>query len=363
MRSDVGPPEKIRLSVAWRVAIIAFGWLVFIAWLHYKLNMEHSERQVVRMGYMPVITNLAAPLLDYVSKTGEGLRFEALKFSSFAEMGEALRSGDIQAAFIIAPLAIRLHQQGAKVRIVYIGNRHESTLVYRKDLKVQDFSDLAGKTIAVPMRYSGHNICTRRLAEKFGLQGPDLNIVEMNPPDMASALATRALDAYFVGEPFAAQTIRSGHSKVLYHVSQVWPGFICNLMLVRQQLIDKHPDWVHMLVQGAARSGFWARSNTAEAARIASTYWNQPPDLVEYALTRPENAIVYDRFMPKQEEIQFLADEMVRFKLLESNDTKGLVEDRFAKNANLEDITDLKSIIKVPKADRTAWRPDRSDGQ
>jgi NitT/TauT family transport system substrate-binding protein len=339
-----------RLSVGWLVLLIALSWLAVISGLHYWANFSHADRERVLMGYMPVITNLACPLLDYATKDETGVRYEALKFSSFAEMGEALRQGKIQAAFIIAPLSVVLHQQGAGVRIVYIGNRHESTLVYRKDLAVKDFRDLAGKSIAVPLRYSGHNLCTRQLAEKFGLSGADLNIVEMNPPDMASALATGALDAYFVGEPFAAQTIRVGDSKVLYYVEQVWPNFMCNLLLVRQDLIDRKPARVQALVQAAARSGLWAKANPREAARIACTYWNQPRELVEYALQTPPNRIVYDRFIPEETEIQYMADQMVKFGLIQKNDISGLVDARFAKNANLENITDFKSILKPPGA-------------
>jgi NitT/TauT family transport system substrate-binding protein len=297
------------------------------------------------MGYMPVIANLACPLLDYATKEGNGIRFEALKFSSFAEMGEALRNGHIQAAFIIAPLSIVLRQQGAEVKVVYIGNRHESTLVVRRDLEARDFRDLANKKIAVPIRYSGHNVAVRRLAEEFRITGAQFDIVEMNPPDMPSALAAGSLDAYFVGEPFAAQTIRSGKSKVLYYVEQVWPGFICNLLLVRQDFIDGHPDRVRMMVQGAARSGYWAREHTKEAAGIIAQYWNQPVELIEFALERPKNRIVFDRFVPKGEELQFLADEMMRFKLLEKNNISGLVEDRFALSSNMEGISDLKSIL------------------
>ena len=147
MRSSIGSVMS-RTSTSLRITLVAAGWLVLICWLHYWLNFEHTGRQVIRMGYMPVITNLACPLLDYASKESGQVRFEALKFSSFAEMGEALRGDQIQAAFIIAPLAVVLHQQGAGVKIVYIGNRHESTLVYRKDLKVKSFRDLAGKSIA-----------------------------------------------------------------------------------------------------------------------------------------------------------------------------------------------------------------------
>jgi len=337
------------VGVGWLVAIAAAVWLVFISFLHYRLNFERTNRPIVRMGYMPVVTNLACPLLDYVSKEGTGLRFEALKFSSFAEMGEALRNKEIEVAFIIAPLSIVLHQQGADVRIVYIGNRHESTLVYKKDLKIKDFSDLARKSLAVPMRYSGHNICARQLAEKYGVKGSDLNIVEMNPPDMASALASGSLDAYFVGEPFAARTAKSGESKVLHYVEEVWPNFICNLMLVKEDFIEKHPDRVQMLVQGAARSGMWAKNHPREAASIASQYWNQPADLVEYALTTPPGRIVYDRFVPKTDELQHLADQMVRFNLLEKNHIGQLVEDKFARNADLRGVTDLRSILKPPE--------------
>lgn len=346
MPSEDSPARRVRISAGWTTFVIAAIWLVLISVLHWKLNFESIDRPVVRMGYMPVITNLASPLMDYASKDGQDLRFEALKFSSFAEMGEALRNESIQAAFIIAPLAVVLHQQGVGIKIVYIGNRHESTLVYRSDLDVEDFSDLAGRSIAVPMRFSGHNIAARQLGAKFGITGPRLNIVEMNPPDMASALATGALDAYFVGEPFAAQTTRTGESKVLHYVRDVWPGFICNLMIVKDQFIERHRDRVRTLVQGAARSGIWARAHPKQAASIASQYWNQPVNLVEYALEKPPNRIIFDRYIPKQDEIQFLADQMKRFSLIKDADVSGLVDDTFAREADLTGITDLRSILK-----------------
>lgn len=337
-----------RVSTTWRTVIIALAWLCLISWLHYNVNFDRRQRPVMLIGYMPVIANMAAPLLDYASKDGTGLRFEALKFASFAEMGEALRNGSIQAAFIIAPLSIVLHQQGAGVKIVYIGNRHESTLIYKKDLNIKSFADLAGKTIAVPMRFSGHYIAMHRLAEKHSLSDRDLKIVEMNPPDMASALATGALDAYFVGEPFAAKSVHTGAGKVLHCVEDIWPGFICNLGVVRQDLIARDPEWARALVQGAARAGLWACKHTKEAAKIASQYWNQPAELVEYTMCTPPGRIVFDRFVPKIEEIQFLADEMVRLKLMSSNDVCGLVYDRFAKEADLRGVTDLNSILHPP---------------
>jgi len=336
------------MSTSWKIGLIALSWLVFISGLHYWLNVERGERKTIRIGHMPVIANLAAPLLDYATREGKGVRFQAMKFASFAELGEALRNKQVDVACMIAPLSIVLRQQGADVKLVCIGNRHESTLVVKKELNAKTVRDLAGKTLAVPMRFSGHNLSIQKLMEDNGMLG-QINVVEMNPPDMAAGMASGALDAYYVGEPFAAKTVMSGHSTVLYYSEDVWKYFICNLMVIRNDFIQNDPEGVKLLVQGAARSGLWAQKNIREAAKIAAQHWNQPPELVEYAMNTPPSRLVYDHFTPEQEEMQYMADLMVRYGLIKSNDITGLVEDKFAKEADLSKITDFKSILNLPQ--------------
>ena len=344
MRSDGIKAKKFRLPVTARILIGALVWLVVISSLHYWLNVNHGKRRVIRMGYMPVITNLACPLLDYTSRTSGDVRFAAIKFASFADMSEALQDGKIDAAFIIAPLAIVLRQEGKDIKIVYIGNRDESTLVVKKNSGIKRFTDLAGRTVAIPMRYSGHYLCLKKLAEQYGIS-KQIKIVEMNPPDMASAMTVGSLDAYFVGEPFAAQTVKNGSARVLLYVQDAWKGFICNLLVVRHDFIKKDPEIVAEMVQTAARSGLWAKQHTRAAAKIASQYWNQPVPLVTYALTHPPNRIMFDRFVPKYSELKYMADLMVHFHLIKNDDISGLIDDRFAKQANLKKITDIDSLL------------------
>ncbi|MCK5603066.1 ABC transporter substrate-binding protein, partial [Candidatus Pacearchaeota archaeon] len=272
------------------------------------------------------------------------VRYKALKFSSFAEMAESLRNGQIDVAFMIAPLSIVLRQQGEDVKVIYIGNRHESTMVTRKDLKVKSLSDLIGKSIAIPMRYSGHNISILDLIEKENLTG-SINVVEMNPPDMAAALSAGALDAYYVGEPFAAQTLQSGHASKFFYVEEVWENFICNLMVVRNDFIQNEPDIVQQVINGAVRSGLWASKNTDEALKIASKYWNQPIELLKYAFTTPENRIRYDQYIPKENELKEMAELMKEFGLIENTDITGLIDDRFARSVNIDNISDAESIF------------------
>ncbi len=332
-----------------KIGIVALCWLILISFLHFWINSERSQRKIIRMGYMPVITNLAAPILDHITKSGTDTYFQAIKFASFAEMAEALRNNQIQAAFMIAPLSIVLAEQGEKVRVVYIGNRHESTLVARKDLGITNLAGLSGKTIAVPMRYSGHNIALMKLIAE-GKLSRNVRIVEMNPPDMASALSSGALDAYFVGEPFAAQALRSGSATLVAYVEDVWKHFICNLVIVHQDLIDKDPGSVYALVQGAAGSGIWARKHINQAAAIASEYWKQPKDLVVYALTTPKDRIIFNTYLPRKNELQEMADLMNRFDLIKNVNIDDLVQDRFARESRLENIDSLESLLKSIRA-------------
>ena len=340
MLSKIGLPARIFL--------IFISWLVLISFAHYRLNFDHGSKKIVYMGYMPVITNLAAPLLDYASKEREDIRFKALKFSSFSEMAESLRNGKIDAAFIIAPLSIVLKQQGEDIKVVYIGNRHESTLVTRRGAKIRSLSDLAGNKVAIPSRFSGHNITLRNLIKKQGLEG-QINIVEMNPPDMAAALSSGALDAYFVGEPFAAKSLVAGESDVLFYVEQVAEHFICNLMIVRNDFIKKDPEAVKMLVEAAARSGFWAKKHPDKTIELTASYWKQSPDLVRYALSTPKDRILYDLYTPKMTEMQAITDDMLALGLIKNNNIEGLVDDKFAKAVNFDDITDdIHSIFVKP---------------
>lgn len=325
--------------------ILALFWFVFIFITHLYINGEDHPEKVIKMGYMPVITNLAAPLLDKASREKGGVLFSAIKFSSFSEMGEALRNNTIDVAFMIAPLSIVLKQQGEDVKVVYIGNRNESTMVVQKGQNIKKIDQLAAKTVAVPLRFSGHNIVLMKLREKYGLT-KSMKIVEMNPTDMPAALLSGALDGYFVGEPFASATLVNNQSDLLFSAEEIDENFICNLMLVKNDFIKNDSKTVSILVEAAARSGLWAQKNPGEAAAIASEYWHQSIEVVLHALRYKEGRILFDRFKPREDEMKKMARSMVQLKMLKNDSIKGLVDDRFADRADLDNINDFSSILK-----------------
>src|SRR6201996_1914097 len=200
------------MSLKHKLLLYGCGWLVLISALHAYLNVNWaailndyrppSERKIV-VAYIPVTCQLTCPVTDYISKFSEnGEIFLPRMFQGFPEIKEALISNKVQAAFIVAPLAIALVSQGIPIKVVYLGHRYGSALVVRKNGPVKNFKDLRGRTVAIPSRFSDERLILFRAMKVWGLKPGDIRMVEMAPPDVAGALSAGAIDGYVMGGPF-----------------------------------------------------------------------------------------------------------------------------------------------------------------
>ena len=152
----------------------------------------------------------------------------------------------------------------------------------------------------------------------------------MPPPDMPGALASKAIDAYFIGEPHAARAELDGSGRVLYHAKDLWPRFISCVLVVTEDLIAEHPAVVRDLVRGIAESGEWAETHRSEAATLVAPYFRQDETLVRYVLTQPPDRVSYRALSPLDEEMQQIADMGLAAGILDRHlDVKDLVDRRF----------------------------------
>jgi NitT/TauT family transport system substrate-binding protein len=218
---------------------------------------------------------------------------------------------------MIAPLAMKLREQGVPVKICYLGHRDGSTVMVRKDLPAKDLRDLRGKTFALPSKYSNQNLVIRKLMADQGMKPDEINFVEMPPPDMPGALAVKAIDAYFIGEPHAAKAELDGSGRVLYHAKDIWPGFISCVLVVHERLIREQPEVVRDLVRGIAESGEWAEGHRLEAAKVAAPYFRQDEKVVRYVLTQPPDRVSYRMLTPTDEEMQRIHDMALKAGILD----------------------------------------------
>jgi len=225
--------------------------------------------------------------------------FEPVRFSGFPELKEAFISGYTDATFILAPLAMKLVEDGVPVKIVYLGHRDGTALMVHKDSGIFRIQDLKGKRIGVPNRYSNQRFLIYKALKERGVKLEEVDLVEMPPPDMPAALYARAVDGVTSGEPFMAQTELDGYGRVLYQAKDVWPNFISCVLVVSQKAIDEHPEWVQKLVTGIAQSGLWLEGGMdhrmAAAEAVAKNYYNQNPRLLRFVLSTPPDRVTYSK--------------------------------------------------------------------
>jgi len=325
-RFDGGSEMGLKvMSLKAKILLGAVGWLTLISGLHAYLNVNWGAvlndyrpiaKRKITVAYIPVTCQLTCPVTDYISKLSRGGEiFLPRLFQGFPEIKEALISNKIQAAFIVAPLAIALRAQGVGIKVVYLGHRYGSAVVVKKNGPVKTFADMRGRTIAIPSRFSDERLLVFRAMKIWGIKPNEIKMVEMAPPDVASALAAGAIDAFVMGEPFPSQAELGGYGRVLFQAREYWPDYMSCILVVQQDLIDKRPEVVQELVDGIARSGLWldkGKPHREDAADfVGRFYYNQKPALLRWALTKPMDRVMYTPLAPRKPDFDLVRDLMI----------------------------------------------------
>jgi len=319
-------------AARWIVGAVLFTALLGV--LRYKpwkqSGRDVRARQQLKVGFLPVTCHLTCPVTDFATRTSRTTQFVSQRFNDFPTVVETMKAGRLEASFMIAPLAMKLREQGLPVKILYLGHRDGSEVMVRRDLPATSLRDLRGKVFAIPSIYSNQNLVIHKLMEDQGVKSSEIRFVEMPPPDMPGALAAKAIDAYFVGEPYCAKAELEGSGKVLYYAKDIWPRFISCVLVVNEKLIRERPAVARDLVRGIAESGEWAETHRIQTASVVAPYFRQDETLIRYVLTEPPDRVSYRMLNPTDREMQEIADMGLRAGILEKRiDIRDLVDRSF----------------------------------
>lgn len=288
------------------IAPIVVVWFAGITLLHAWLNgggpgawrRRADGSAPFRVGFLPVTCHLTCPVTHFINEhIGNENLFDPIRFAGWPELKETLLAGDLEATFILAPLAISLREQGVKLKIVYLGHRDGTTMMVRIDSSIRRIEDLKGRTIAIPNRYSNQRLIIHKALVDRGMDPGKVRLVEMPPPDMPAALFSRSVDAVISGEPFMAQSEMDGYGRVLFMTKDVWPDFISCVLAVPESVISARRSEVQALVDGIAKSGKWLDRSMDHRMLAADfsgkAYYHQAPELLRFVLSKPPDRVKY----------------------------------------------------------------------
>jgi len=280
-----------------------------------RLLRSDEVADPVTVGGLAVTCNLTLPIAcaaneaanPFGTRDAAQLAFGFSRYSGWPELKESLMSGDLQAAYMLAPMVMDLADKNIPVKIVSIGHRSGAVIMVHTDSPYRTFRDLARKRIAIPSRFAVDFLFLRKMLANEGMTVDDVEIVEMAPADMPAALYVKGVDAYCTGEPFGAAAQSAGYARVLRMTRDEWPRYMCCVLTVREELIKSNRPLVQNLVNYVLAAGRWLdgqRQNRDKAVEIAAAprFFNQDPEILRFVMGNPSDRVTYGdlRMIPRE---------------------------------------------------------------
>ena len=236
-----------------------------------QLNSDNNDSNTVKIAYIPITHALA--LFEEAEELEEntGLDIELVKYGSWPELLDALNTGRV---------AMKSKEQGINIKTVALGHKDGNVIVVSNN--INGVEDLKGKTFAIPHRQSSHNILLNDALQSAGLTASDINITELAPTEMPSALAGGQIDGYCVAEPFGAKAVSFGVGKVLFSSEELWPDSLCCGLVFTDNFITGRPEIVKQLLDSYKTAG--KNLSVDKAKEVAKKYLNQDDDVLDISL-------------------------------------------------------------------------------
>lgn len=264
----------------------------------------------VKIAYLPITHSIAVLETADELAMQTGLQVELVKYGSWPELLDALNTGRVDGASVLIELAMKSKEQGVGIKAVALGHKDGNVIITSPDIASAE--DLKGKTLAIPHRQSSHNILLNDALASAGLTINDVNITELAPTEMPSALAGGQIDGYCVAEPFGAKAVSLGAGKVLFTSEELWEDSLCCGLVLTDEFIKNRNEDARTFVESYKQAG--QNLTKEQAMKTATKYLNQEEDVLELSL----QWISYDELEITEENYSTLTEKVKAYGLSEN---------------------------------------------
>lgn len=244
-----------------------------------------------------------------------GLDLTLVRSTSWATVRDRLVYGQVQAAHMLAPLAVavtlglsqqpapliapfRLGQNGNALTLSaefaalldpVPANRIEDPVATAHDIASAIGMHRRKPVIGVVHRFSTHALMLRYWLGFAGVDPDrDMTLRVLPPSLMVEALRAGEIDGFMAGEPWSSVAVSQGLGQIAAFGSRLWRRGVEKVLATRADWAEANPDTLDRLLVALDRSAAWcdAPENHETLARMlaAPAYVNQPAELIAPAL-------------------------------------------------------------------------------
>ena len=243
--------------------------------------------QEATIGYQLVYNPWKTAIADGSIEKETGYKIDFRKFNSGSKVINAMASGDVHIALAgSSPIAAGV-SRGLDIQLVWIFEDIASAeaLVVRNGSGIKEPGDLRGKKLGVPFVSTTH-FHTLFALEQFGISPDELEILNMQPNEIAAAWERGDIDAAFVWDPALGRIKKTG--EVLITSGELCKMGKCTFdgMVVNRKWAEENPEFMAKFIRQVANADEAYRSNTsawtpdsAEVQAIAKLVGGNPDDV------------------------------------------------------------------------------------
>ncbi|WNO53426.1 CmpA/NrtA family ABC transporter substrate-binding protein [Stakelama saccharophila] len=245
----------------------------------------------------------------------EGIQLDLVRTTSWATLRDRLVYGQVQAAHMLAPLAVAvalgLSQQPAALAAPFKLNINGNMLVMTADFAAaldpdlpsrladplaaaHDFASAIGlyrrkPVIGVVHRFSSHALSLRYWLASAGID-PDRDVVlRVLPPSlMVEASRSGEIDGFIAGDPWPAAAIEQGLVEAVALGARIWQRGVEKVLAFRTEWMEDNAATIDRFLAALTEAARWCDdpANRAELAALLARpdYVDQPAAIIERGL-------------------------------------------------------------------------------
>jgi len=316
----------------------------------FEPHVNESGRVRIKVAHIQITDHLALAvlkyLIDYKKFVPQHFELETQCFSSWNTLQDALETGAVEAAFVLAPIAMDLFAFNIPINIILYAHKNGSTCVRKKSSEPgEELRDIyRNKTFYIPHLLSIHHMLAFMFLREIGLKpglsdNPEADVFfEVVPPIKMPELIVHdeEVAGFIVAEPMGSKAISDGSAELMYLSSEIWDHHPCCVVAVQRRLIEEYPEAIQEFTSMLVRSGLFIKSKPRTAAQIGLSFFDPDneldltPQMLERVLQHPLG-IKTDNLYPVAQDLEqilhYMQNEMGMGQSINVND---LIVSRFA---------------------------------
>jgi taurine transport system substrate-binding protein len=165
----------------------------------------------VTIAYQPIVGPMMVAITSGAVEKATGYKINWRQFDSGAKVATAMTSGDVQVGVIGSSPFTAAVSRGVELQLFWILDdiNEAEALVVRNGSKIDKPADLKGKKLGVAFVSTAH-FHTMFALDQWGIKPSELEILNMQPNQIAAAWERGDIDAAYVWDPALARIKQTG---------------------------------------------------------------------------------------------------------------------------------------------------------